>query len=67
MRKDNPHISKRRGGRKATHRRFSMQVLRRDCHQTRGLRIRRHETVEVSAGDSMSSIRYSASPGMSAN
>ncbi|XP_037787414.1 probable G-protein coupled receptor 158 [Penaeus monodon] len=25
MRKDNPHISKRRGGRKATHRRFSMQ------------------------------------------
>ncbi|XP_069168107.1 metabotropic glycine receptor isoform X1 [Procambarus clarkii] len=25
MRKDNPHISKRRGGRKATHRRFSLQ------------------------------------------
>lgn len=26
MRKDNPHISKRRGGRKPTHRRFSLQV-----------------------------------------
>ena len=26
MRKDNPHISKRRGGRKQTHRRFSLQV-----------------------------------------
>ncbi|CAL4062731.1 unnamed protein product, partial [Meganyctiphanes norvegica] len=26
MRKDNPHISKRRGGRKATHRKFSLQV-----------------------------------------
>lgn len=25
MRKDNPHISKRRGGRKCTHRRFSLQ------------------------------------------
>ena len=25
MRKDNPHISKRRGGRKQTHRRFSLQ------------------------------------------
>ncbi|CAN7980565.1 unnamed protein product [Ixodes pacificus] len=25
MRKDNPHISKRRGGRKVTHRRFSLQ------------------------------------------
>lgn len=25
MRKDNPHISKRRGGRKANHRRFSLQ------------------------------------------
>ena len=25
MRKDNPHISKRRGGRKNTHRRFSLQ------------------------------------------
>uniref|UniRef100_T1IIA3 G-protein coupled receptors family 3 profile domain-containing protein n=1 Tax=Strigamia maritima TaxID=126957 RepID=T1IIA3_STRMM len=27
MRKDNPHISKRRGGRKATHRRFSLQAF----------------------------------------
>ena len=27
LRKDNPHISKRRGGRKSTHRRFSLQVL----------------------------------------
>ncbi|XP_076058113.1 G-protein coupled receptor 158 smog isoform X3 [Oratosquilla oratoria] len=32
MRKDNPHISKRRGGRKATHRRFSIQSLHRQ-HQ----------------------------------
>ena len=27
MRKDNPHISKRRGGRKQTHRRFSLQAF----------------------------------------
>ncbi|XP_022250510.1 probable G-protein coupled receptor 158 isoform X2 [Limulus polyphemus] len=27
MRKDNPHISKRRGGRKVTHRRFSLQAF----------------------------------------
>nr|KAG5713631.1 hypothetical protein BaRGS_024679 [Batillaria attramentaria] len=27
MRKDNPHISKRRGGRKTTHRRFSLQAF----------------------------------------
>lgn len=26
LRQDNPHISKRRGGRKAPHRRFSLQV-----------------------------------------
>lgn len=26
LRQDNPHISKRRGGRKAGHRRFSLQV-----------------------------------------
>ncbi|KAK8736422.1 hypothetical protein OTU49_004993, partial [Cherax quadricarinatus] len=29
MRKDNPHISKRRGGRKATHRKFSLQSFHR--------------------------------------
>ena len=27
MRKDNPHISRRRGGRKQTHRRFSLQAF----------------------------------------
>lgn len=27
LRQDNPHISKRRGGRKAAHRRFSLQVI----------------------------------------
>ena len=27
MRRDNPHISKRRGGRKPTHRRFSLQAF----------------------------------------
>lgn len=27
IRQDNPHISKRRGGRKPPHRRFSLQVL----------------------------------------
>ncbi|XP_050734081.1 probable G-protein coupled receptor 158 isoform X2 [Eriocheir sinensis] len=35
MRKDNPHISKRRGGRKATHRRFSLQSFHR--HHQRAL------------------------------
>ncbi|XP_035700849.1 probable G-protein coupled receptor 158 isoform X2 [Folsomia candida] len=33
MRKDNPHISRRRGGRKQTHRRFSLQALRRQQQQ----------------------------------
>lgn len=27
LRRDNPHISKRRGGRKPPHRRFSLQVI----------------------------------------
>ena len=31
MRKDNPHISKRRGGRKPTHRRFSISVNNPYC------------------------------------
>ncbi|KAK4310131.1 hypothetical protein Pmani_018278, partial [Petrolisthes manimaculis] len=34
MRKDNPHISKRRGGRKATHRRFSLQSFHRHHQRT---------------------------------
>ncbi|XP_074662488.1 metabotropic glycine receptor-like [Tubulanus polymorphus] len=32
MRKDNPHISKRRGGRKQTHRRFSLQPFHKHRH-----------------------------------
>ena len=32
MRKDNPHISKRRGGRKTTHRRFSLQAFHKHRH-----------------------------------
>ncbi|KAL5005951.1 hypothetical protein ScPMuIL_017109 [Solemya velum] len=32
MRKDNPHISKRRGGRKQTHRRFSLQAFHHKRH-----------------------------------
>ncbi|XP_076339995.1 metabotropic glycine receptor-like isoform X2 [Tachypleus tridentatus] len=32
MRKDNPHISKRRGGRKVTHRRFSLQAFHKKQH-----------------------------------
>jgi hypothetical protein len=31
IRADNPHISKRRGGRKVAHRRFSLQVLATLC------------------------------------
>nr|CAH7747097.1 unnamed protein product [Callosobruchus chinensis] len=34
--KDNPHISKRRGGRKAQHRRFSLQNLHGGKHKDRG-------------------------------
>ncbi|XP_052813724.1 probable G-protein coupled receptor 158 [Mya arenaria] len=33
MRKDNPHISKRRGGRKQTHRRFSLQAAFHHKHR----------------------------------
>lgn len=33
MRKDNPHISKRRGGRKPTHRRFSLQAFHSNKHK----------------------------------
>lgn len=35
MRKGNPHISRRRGGRKGTHRRFSLQTFHhrhKHCH-----------------------------------
>ena len=36
MRKDNPHISKRRGGRKQTHRRLSLQAFhfKKSTHHT---------------------------------
>ncbi|XP_055930016.1 probable G-protein coupled receptor 158 [Argiope bruennichi] len=43
MRKGNPHISRRRGGRKGTHRRFSLQTFHhrhKHCHE--------HEVTEVS-------------------
>ncbi|XP_013422082.1 probable G-protein coupled receptor 158 [Lingula anatina] len=40
MRKDNPHISKRRGGRKPTHRRFSLQPF---AHHHKHSRHRDHE------------------------
>ena len=43
MRKDNPHISKRRGGRKQTHRRFSLQAFHhkhRHHHRSHGDRDR---------------------------
>lgn len=43
MRKDNPHISKRRGGRKGTHRRFSLQPFHKHKHHEP-----EHETTEVS-------------------
>lgn len=33
LRKDNPHISKRRGGRKQTHRRFSLQAAFHHKHR----------------------------------
>lgn len=34
IRADNPHISKRRGGRKVAHRRFSLQVRQRKTTKT---------------------------------
>lgn len=45
MRKDNPHISKRRGGRKVTHRRFSLQPFH---HKHKHYHDHDHETTEVS-------------------
>ena len=44
MRKDNPHISKRRGGRKGTHRRFSLQPF----HHKHKHHDNEHETTEIS-------------------
>ena len=41
MRKDNPHISKRRGGRKGTHRRFSLQPF---THKPSSHHHHHHET-----------------------
>lgn len=49
IRKDNPHISKRRGGRKGTHRRFSLQPFAHS-RQTRSHQTTEHdhETTEIS-------------------
>lgn len=49
--KDNPHISKRRGGRKSTHRRFSLQPFAHRSGQTtrcHPLAEHEHETTEIS-------------------
>ncbi|XP_076339141.1 metabotropic glycine receptor-like isoform X1 [Tachypleus tridentatus] len=55
MRKDNPHISKRRGGRKVTHRRFSLQPFH---HKHKPHHDHDHEITEVSKTpeDSVASI-----------
>ncbi|XP_076303976.1 metabotropic glycine receptor-like [Tachypleus tridentatus] len=45
MRKDNPHISKRRGGRKVTHRRFSLQAFHKHKQQHHDYD---HEFTEIS-------------------
>ncbi|CAG0908059.1 unnamed protein product, partial [Darwinula stevensoni] len=42
LRQDNPHISKRRGGRKPTHRRFSLQVKHRRSRGGNGSRAGGH-------------------------
>ena len=47
MRKDNPHISKRRGGRKGTHRRFSLQPF---SHKPSSSSIHQHPPHQQSAG-----------------
>ncbi|KAL1482982.1 hypothetical protein MTO96_033448 [Rhipicephalus appendiculatus] len=50
MRKDNPHISKRRGGRKVTHRRFSLQPFHHKHKHAHAAHSAAHEqeTTEVS-------------------
>ncbi|XP_077563670.1 G-protein coupled receptor 158 smog [Haemaphysalis longicornis] len=49
MRKDNPHISKRRGGRKVTHRRFSLQPFHhKHKHTAQHAAQHEQETTEVS-------------------
>lgn len=47
MRKDNPHISKRRGGRKVTHRRFSLRPFHHK-HKSHHHQAHEQETTEVS-------------------
>ncbi|XP_014676890.1 PREDICTED: probable G-protein coupled receptor 158 [Priapulus caudatus] len=48
MRKDNPHISKRRGGRKNTHRRFSLQAFH---HHHRHRQHQRSEQQQAEASE----------------
>ena len=52
MRKDNPHISKRRGGRKGTHRRFSLQPF---SHKPSSSSIH-HATQQQASGHGKSSM-----------
>ncbi|XP_054285265.1 probable G-protein coupled receptor 158 isoform X2 [Macrosteles quadrilineatus] len=49
IRQNNPHISKRRGGRKVAHRRFSLQALQRQQRQSS--RPLPHETTEVTENE----------------
>lgn len=51
MRRDNPHISKRRGGRKATHRRFSLQPFHHR-HKHNNQQNQQHSAMASASGTS---------------
>ncbi|XP_064471435.1 metabotropic glycine receptor-like [Ornithodoros turicata] len=59
MRKDNPHISKRRGGRKVTHRRFSLQPFH---HKHKQQHHHEQEVTEVSKTPEDSTASGEAGP-----
>lgn len=55
MRQDNPHISKRRGGRKVAHRRFSLQVC---CVTKAVVKFYKHECIERGIENNFVTTKY---------
>lgn len=59
MRKDNPHISKRRGGRKQTHRRFSIQPFHLKSRHERNCPIEHEHEISKTPEESTNSAEMS--------
>ncbi|XP_062590312.1 metabotropic glycine receptor-like [Saccostrea cucullata] len=59
MRKDNPHISKRRGGRKQTHRRFSIQPFHLKSRHERNCPVEHEHEISKTPEESTNSAEMS--------